>query len=120
MIYGVKVIHTHMVGEDSQRFYEELILRVEAQSFDEAYEKARKYMQDANCEYTNIYGEKVKTFQIEAIDCFLAFDAEADVQELYSSFSTNRYALTEDEYYEAITSPCSEKDLHPLRNKEFN
>lgn len=120
MIYGVKVIHTYMVGEDDQRFYEELILRVKAQSFDEAYEKAEKYMQDANCEYTNIYGETVKTFQIEAIDCFLAFEGEADVQELYSSFSTNRCSLTEDEYYEAIISPCTEKELRPLRNKEFN
>ena len=47
MIYGVKVIHTYMVGEDDQRFYEELILRVKAQSFDEAYEKAEKYMRFA-------------------------------------------------------------------------
>ena len=39
MIYGVKVIHTRSVGEDGRRFYEELILRVEANSFDEAYEK---------------------------------------------------------------------------------
>lgn len=120
MTYGVKVIHTYIVGEDNQRFYEELILRVEAQSFDEAYEKAEKYMQDANCEYLNIYGETVKTLQIKAIDCFLAFDMEEDVQELYSSFSTNCCSLTEDEYYESITSLCTEKELRPLRNKEFN
>ena len=120
MIYGVKVIHTYIVGEDNHRFYEELILRVKAQSFDEAYEKAEKYMQDANCEYINIYGKMVKTLQIKAIDCFLAFDMEADVQELYSSFSANRYSLTEEEYYESIISPCTEKELRALRNKEFN
>ena len=28
MIYGVKVIHTHTVGENDQRYYEELILRM--------------------------------------------------------------------------------------------
>lgn len=120
MIYGVKVIHTHIIGENARRFYEELILRVEAQSFDEAYEKAEKYMQDEVREYTNIYGEKVKTFRIEAVDCFLAYDEEEDVQEVYSSFSTNRSTLTDDEYYEAIISSCAEEELRPLRNKEFN
>ena len=120
MIYGVKVIHTHAVGEDARRFYEELILRVEARSFDEAYEKAEKYMQDYVCEYTSINDEKVKTFKIEAVDCFLVLDAEEDVQEIYSSFSANRSSLTEDEYYEAISSPCEEKELRSLRNKDFN
>ena len=43
MEYGVKVIHTHTVGEEDVRFYEELILKVNASSFDEAYEKAERY-----------------------------------------------------------------------------
>ena len=43
MTYGVKVIHTHVVGENGKKFYEELILRVEADSFDEAFEKAKTY-----------------------------------------------------------------------------
>lgn len=120
MIYGVKVIHTHIVGEDVRRFYEELILRVDAQSFDEAYEKAERYMQDAVFEYTNIYGEKVKTLKIEAVDCFLALDEEDDVQEIFSSFSTNHSVLSEEEYYNEISSSCDEKELRLLRNKEFN
>lgn len=120
MIFGVKVIQTHAVGDKDLRFYEELILKVDANSFDEAYEKAESYMEDADFEYTNINGEKVRTVQIEAIDCFLAFEPEGDVQEIYSSFSTNKTSLSEEAYYQAISSPCEEKELCPLRNKEFN
>ena len=72
MTYGVKVIHTITVGENDQRYYEELILRVEADSFDNAYEKAESYMKDAACEYKNPKGDTVKTLCIEAVDYFLA------------------------------------------------
>ena len=71
MTYGVKVIHTHTVSEDDQRYYEELILRVEADSFDDAYEKAENYMKGAVCEYKNQKGQTVKTLNIEAVNCFL-------------------------------------------------
>ena len=106
MIYGVKVIHTYTVGEQDQRFYEELILRVEAENSDEAYEQAGKYMQDRVCDYINIYGEKVSTHKIELIDCFLTYDDESGVEETYSSFFTNRSSLSEAEFYEGITSTC--------------
>ena len=80
MIYGVKVIHTHTVGENDQRYYEELILRVEADSFDDAYEKAELYMKDAVCRYQNQKCDTVKTLSIEAVNCFLAFEPDGDVQ----------------------------------------
>ncbi len=120
MLYGVKVIHAHAVGNNERRFYEELILMVHAESYDDAYAKAEKYMQDAVCDYTNTDGEQVKTVQIEIVDCFLAFDPEGDVQEVYSSFSTNHTALSEKAYYNAITGCCDEKELSILRNKDFN
>ena len=120
MTYGVKVIHTHTVSEDDQRYYEELILRVEADSFDDAYEKAELYMKDAVCGYKNPKGDTVKTLSIEAVDCFLAFEPNGDIQEIYSSFSINNSSLTEEEYYKAISSSCGEEELRPLRNAEFN
>ena len=120
MIYGVKVIHTHTVGNDDRRFYEELILRVEAHSFDEAYKKAERYMENSVCSYTNMDGQTVKTHRIEAVDCFLAFDPEEDVQELFSTFSVTSSSLPESEYYELITRGCGENELCPLRNMEFN
>ncbi|MBE6788708.1 MAG: DUF4288 domain-containing protein [Ruminococcaceae bacterium] len=120
MIYGVKVIHIHTVGENDQRYYEELILRVEADSFDDAYEKAELYMKNAVCRYKNPKGDTVKTLNIEAVDCFLAFEPDGDVQEMYSSFSINNSLLSEEEYYKIISSSCGEKELRPLRNAEFN
>ena len=116
MEYGVKVIHTHTVGEEEVRFYEELILKVNASSFDEAYEKAERYMADAFCEYTNIDGKRVKTYKIESIDCFMAHDAENGVQQVYSSFKRNFSPLSEDLYYEAITATCDTTDRRPLRS----
>ncbi len=120
MIYGVKVVHTYAIGKDTKNFYEELILRVNANDFDEAYKKAEQYMKSCVREYTNIYGEKVTTLKIEAIDCFLGLDEGNDVQEVYSSFTTNSSSLTEEEYYETITFVCRKEELRPLRNKEFN
>lgn len=120
MRYGVKMIHTHTVGDEDRRFYEELILGVEAQSFDEAYEKAERYMENSICDYTNIYGQRVKTLRIEAVDCFLAFDPEEDVQELFSRFTVNNTSLPETEYYRLLREGCTEEDLRPLRNIEFS
>lgn len=116
MIYGVKAIHTYAVGTEERLFYEELILKVSADSFDAAYEKAEQYLQDQVCEYKNPNGERVKTQKIEVIDCFLAFDPEGDVQEVYSSFSRNDSSLSEEEYYRLFTSPCDKETLYPLRH----
>ena len=120
MIYGVKMIHTHTVGKDNRRYYEELILSVNAESVDDAYEKAERYMRSAVCEYVNPNGETVKTLSMDALDCFLAYDPDGDVQELYSSFSRKSSSLPEEDYYKAITSSCNEEELWSLRNREFN
>ena len=115
MIYGVKAIHTYAVGAEERLFYEELILKVSADSFDAAYEKAEQYLRGQVCEYKNTNGERVKTQKIEVIYCFLAFDPEGDVQEVYSSFSRNDSSLSEEEYYRLLTSPCDKETLYPLR-----
>ena len=120
MTYGVKIIHTLSVGKEDRRFYEEIILSVNGESFEEAYKKAENYMQDYYCEYKNSDNETVKTVSIEIIDCFLAFDPEDGVQELYSSFSVNKSSMNNEEYYNAVTAVCDEKELRPLRNKDFN
>ena len=39
MKYGVKVILTYSVEPDNRKFYEESIYLVEAESFEDAYEK---------------------------------------------------------------------------------
>lgn len=120
MIYGVKVIRTLTVGENDQRYYEELILRIVADSFDNAYEKAECYMKDSVYEYKNPKGDTVKIISIKAVDCFIAYAPEGDVQEMYSSFSINNSSLNEEEYYKTISSSCGEEELRPLQNAEFN
>lgn len=116
MFFGVKVIHTCAVGENDRRIYEELILKVNADSFDEAYEKAENYMEGQTCEYTNLDGEMVRTASIEAVDCFLMYEEENDVQQVYSAFRVNNAGLDESVYYESITQRCEPEDYAAIRS----
>lgn len=120
MKYGIKVIFTYSVGPDNQRFYEESIYLVEAESVDDAYKKAEEYTKDFDLEYTNPKGQLVKTEKIDFLDCFFAFDEENGVQEIYSSIFKNRSSLLEKDFYEAITDQCNVEELYVLRYEEFN
>ena len=120
MKYGVKVVYTYSVGEKKKKYYEEQILLVDADSFDEAYKKAEAYISDYDTEYINPAKEIVKTENIEILDCFEAFDADGDVQEIYSSTTKNRSSLTEEEYYQLITDQCEADEMTDLRYEEFN
>ena len=60
MKYGVKVILTYSVEPDNRKFYEESIYLVDAESFDDAYEKAEKYTSEIDLEYTNPKGKKLQ------------------------------------------------------------
>ena len=71
MKYGVKVIFTYSVEPDNRKFYEESIYLVEAESFEDAYEKAEEYTRGFDLEHTNPKGQKVKTEKIDFVDCFL-------------------------------------------------
>ena len=120
MKYGVKVIYTYSVGEDCRKFYEEQILSVNAESFDDAYEKAEQYTSEYDTDHTNPNGEMVKTEKVEFVDCFLAFDEEGDVQEIYSSTTQNKTSLTDEQFYIAISNQCTNEELYDLRYEEFN
>ena len=118
MIYGVKVIVTYKVS--SRRYYEEIVLSLRAGSFDEAYDKAERYVRDYCDEYINVNGEEVRTEKFELLDCFRAFDEEDGVCEVYSRFIKNKSLLTETEYYQLITDQCGEKELYDLRRRDLN
>ena len=120
MKYGVKVILTYSVEPDNRKFYEESIYLVDADSFDDAYRKAEEYAKDFDLEHTNPKGQKVKTEKIDFVDCFLAFDDEKGVQEIYSATFKNKSALQEQAFYELITIQCDKDELFDLRYKEFN
>ena len=120
MKYGVKVIFTYSIEPDNRKFYEETIYLVDAESFDDAYEKAEKHKKVIDLEYTNPKGQKVKTEKIDFVDCFLAFDEEDGVQEVYSATFKNKSSLTEEDFYETITNQCDADEMHDLRYEEFN
>ena len=110
MKYGVKVIYTYSVGKDCRKFYEEQILSV----------KAEQYVAGYDAEHTNPKGELVKTVKVDFADCFLAFDEEGDVQEIYSSITKNKTSLIDEQFYIAIKNQCTNEELFDLRYKEFN
>lgn len=120
MKYGVKVIFTYSAEPDNRKFYEESIYLVDAESFDDAYEKAEEYTRGFDLEHTNTKGQKVTTEKIDFVDCFLAFDEEDGVQEVYSTTFQNKSSLTEEEFYEAITNQCDADGMYDLRYEEFN
>ena len=120
MKYSVKVIFTYSVESDNQKFYEDSIYLVDAESFDDAYKKAEEHTKDFDLEHINPKGQKVKTEKIDFIDCFLVFDEEDGVQEIYSTTFKNKSSLAENDFYKAITVQCDADELLDLRYEEFN
>lgn len=120
MKYGVKVIFTYSVEPDNQKFYEESIYLVDAESFDDAYKKAEEHTKDFDLEHINPKGQKVKTEKIDLIDCFLAFDEEDGAQEVYSTTFKNKSPLSEEDFYKAITNQCAAEEMYDMRYDEFN
>ena len=118
--YSVKVIYQHVVSGDKTRtFFEEQILTVMASDFDDAYAKAEKYAKE-NCEkYSNPYGHTVQSY-FKAVDCFLAFDKEDGVQEIYSCIKTNNSKLSDEEFDAILCDQCSADDMYPLRQDKFH
>ena len=120
MKYGVKVIFTYSVEPDNRKFYEETIYLVDAESFDDAYKKTEEYTKGFDLERINPKRQKVKTEKIDFVDCFLAFEEENGVQEIYSTIFKNEFSLSEDEFYNAITNQCNVDEKYDLRYEEFN
>ncbi len=114
MRYGVKVMNTYCV--EDKRFYEESILMLNASSFDDALDKAEVYMDDCEKEYENCDDKIVKLEKTEVLDCFLVYEDD-EIVEVYSSFSTNKTFLSDDDFYKAITDIADADKLYPLRHK---
>ncbi len=120
MKYGVKVIFTYSVEPDNRKYYEESIYLVDAESFDDAYKKAKEHTKSIDFEHINPKGQKVKTENVNFADCFLSFDEENGVQEIYSTVFKNTSSLREEDFYKAITNQCTTEEMYDLRYEEFN
>lgn len=120
MRYGVKVLFTYSVGDSENIFYEESIFMVEAKSFDDAFEKTEKYVNRSDYNHLNSNNELVRREKVDILDCFIAFDEECDVQEIYSAVTKNKTSLSEREFYDAVTYQCDADEMYDLRDKDFN
>ena len=96
-------------------FFEDSVVMFEADSFEDAYGKADRYVKDNGLTepYRNAGGLTV-TRTARAVDCFSVIE-EDDGTEVYSTFRKNRTMLPDTEFAAILTDGCSSEDLKPLR-----
>ena len=116
MKYSVKMVVKHSV-ETGEVFLEESIIMLEADSFDQAYTKAEKYVQENEIcgSYENMYGKRVHTEVVSFADCFSVYDDEEDVIEVYSSIFKCSDELPEDTLTALFENSCTRSEMLPLR-----
>lgn len=120
-LYGVKIIYKHTVkDEENTVFFEEQILTVTANSFDEAYQLAEKYAKESCDEHTNPDGQSVRCEIYKIADCFLAFDEENNIKEVYSMITKNKTKISDEEFADILTNCCDKEEMYALRYGEFN
>ena len=114
--YGVKLLYRYEVC--GEVFYEESILKVKANSFDDALAKAARYADDAIItDHINPNGFSVKESVCDIMDCYLIDESEndSDVQEVYSGIMKNRLDVTDEEFTEQVFDQCSDEELVNIR-----
>ncbi len=111
--YGVKLVYKYVVhSQNPQELYEEQILKIYAESFDDAYQKADKHVESYIDKYTNINGDNVEIFLYKEVDCFKCYEDDSDIEEIYSGF-----LKLDDNSLKSITTPCETEELKILRHK---
>lgn len=112
-MYGVKLVYKYVVhSKIPQVLYEEQILKISADSYDDAYEKAEGYAESYLNKYTNINGDTVEISLHKTVDCFKCYEEENGIQEVYSGFMK-----ADENGLKAITSPSEADELRILRHK---
>ena len=115
MKYGVKVMYTYFVECEKKRFFEESVLLINANSFDDALHKAEDYAKDLEYEYVNCDNQVVKIEKIEAVDSFLVYE-DAEAVEVYSSFYSNNTSLSDKKFYRILGDTATPDELYLLRH----
>lgn len=115
MKYSVKMLIKHST-ETGEEFIEESIIMMDADSFDDAYEKAEKYVEENNVcfSYSNIYGKRVTSKVVSYTDCYLVYE-DNDVTEVYSSIRKVSADYPADKIIAFIEDSCSREEMLPLR-----
>ena len=114
--YSVKLIIRSVV-ETGEVFLEESILMIKAASFDDAYEKAERYAAESGiCDaYRNCKGQLVTLEVVSYADCFLVFDDDEEVTEVYSSIKIPNETMTEKLIVSVEEMSATRKEMLPLR-----
>lgn len=112
-VFGVKLVYKYVVhSQEPQVLYEEQILKINADSFDEAYQKADKYVETYIDKYTNINGDNVEISLYKEVDCLKCYYDDSDIEEIYSGFLN-----LDDNALKSITTPCELEEMKILRHK---
>lgn len=116
-MYGVKVIYKYVFGAGKRPpLYEEQVLHLEAESFDDALNKAEDYAETyCMCgEQMNSAGELVR------IDCYWIMDCYmSDQEEAYTRLFTNATILDEDAMINILADSCTRDERGPLRSARY-
>lgn len=115
MKYSVKMIIRHMV-ETGEMFLEESLLMLDAASFDDAYSKAERYVEenDLCTEYENLYGKRVHSEIVSFADCYSVYDDESII-EVYSSIRRCSDEMSEKMILSVLEDSCAREEMLPLR-----
>ena len=106
----MKRIHFIGHGYESVRF----ILVEEEMTNAEAFAKAEEYANTYCFEYINVSGDKVSTEVYSLEDCYLIYEEDNDVREVYSCITGNKDAG------KVWSNSCTSEEMKELRNIEFN
>ena len=119
MKYSVKLI-IKSTAETGEVSLEESILMLDANSFDDAYDKAERYVEEngACVPYENIFGKRVDVEIVSYADCF-QIDEDDEVTEVYSSIVRPNAELTEETIVAVHEASASEEERKPFRYAEF-
>ncbi|MBQ4424035.1 MAG: DUF4288 domain-containing protein [Clostridia bacterium] len=120
MKYSVKLL-IKSTAESGEVSIEESILMMDADSFDDAYDKAERYVETGVCEpYVNIFGKRVDVEVVSYADCFRIDEDEADeVTEVYSSIVCPNAKQTEEMIVAVHEASATAKERTPFRSMEF-
>ncbi len=112
-VFGIKLVYKYVVhSQEPQVLYEEQILKINADSFDDAYQKAETYIESYIDKYTNINGDIVEISLYKEVDCFKCYDEGEEITEIYSGFLN-----LDDDALKSITTPCEADELFILRHE---
>lgn len=117
-MYGVKVVYKYVFGVgDKPPIYEEQVLHLEADSFDDALDKAEEYAQTyCDCSgHFNPDGEQVY------IECFWVLDCcMSDQEEAYSRIFSTESWMDAEEVVDILADSCTGMLPLRMRDAHFN